>query len=61
MTSNPAVVALPLGQIRGLVRETHRVFYNIPYAQAPVGDLRWKAPKKSQEQWEEVKDATKPG
>ncbi|RUP06331.1 hypothetical protein BC936DRAFT_140403 [Jimgerdemannia flammicorona] len=28
-----AQITLPLGPLRGAVRPTHRVFYNIPYAQ----------------------------
>ncbi|RUS32263.1 Alpha/Beta hydrolase protein [Jimgerdemannia flammicorona] len=75
-----AQITLPLGPLRGAVRPTHRVFYNIPYAQvccngntpfrrevinwptnAPIGELRWRAPKKLEQKWEEVRDATKPG
>ncbi|RUS28312.1 Alpha/Beta hydrolase protein [Jimgerdemannia flammicorona] len=71
--SDPSQITLPLGQLRGAVRPTHRVFYNIPYAQfptgrpalthsqAPIGELRWRAPKKLEQKWEEVRDATKPG
>lgn len=32
------------GQIEGVEHEGHALYKNIPYAEAPVGDLRWKAP-----------------
>ncbi|MBP5258149.1 MAG: carboxylesterase family protein [Prevotella sp.] len=32
------------GEIEGVEHEGHALFMNIPYAEAPVGDLRWKAP-----------------
>ena len=38
-------VNAPAGNIIGLEENTHYVFKGLPYAQAPVGDLRWKAPK----------------
>jgi len=27
--------------VRGITEEDVHVFYNIPYAEQPVGDLRW--------------------
>lgn len=32
------------GEIEGVVHDGHALYMNIPYAEAPVGDLRWKAP-----------------
>ncbi len=32
------------GEIEGVEHQGHALYKNIPYAEAPVGDLRWKAP-----------------
>ncbi len=32
------------GEIEGVEHQGHALYMNIPYAEAPVGDLRWKAP-----------------
>lgn len=32
------------GEIEGVAHEGHALYMNIPYAEAPVGNLRWKAP-----------------
>jgi len=38
------VVATPVGSIGGNEAGTYQTFLGIPYAQAPVGELRWRAP-----------------
>ena len=47
------------GLVRGVVNGTSSVvaFKGIPYAAAPVGDLRWKAPQ-APKSWDGVRDAT---
>ena len=32
------------GEIEGVEYQSHALYMNIPYAEAPVGELRWKAP-----------------
>ena len=32
------------GEIEGVEHQGHALYKNIPYAEAPIGDLRWKAP-----------------
>jgi para-nitrobenzyl esterase len=55
--SNP-VVAISTGQLRGsLTADGVAVFKNIPFAQPPVGDLRWKEPSPAKA-WTAVRDAT---
>lgn len=44
------------GILEGVVEDGIRVFKGVPFAQAPVGDLRWKEPQPMQP-WEGVRDA----
>ena len=53
-----AFVTLPQGKLQGLDYEDHFVFYGIPYAKPPVGDLRWKNPE-DPEAWDGVLNATR--
>jgi len=41
---DPLVVTLEAGKVRGEQLEGSRRFLKIPYAEPPVGELRWKAP-----------------
>ena len=55
--SNP-IVSISTGQLRGsLTADGVAVFKNIPFAQPPVGDLRWKEPIPAKA-WTGVRDAT---
>ena len=56
-----AEAAVSGGMIRGVVGEDGlKQYHGIPFAAAPVGDLRW-APPAPVVPWEGVKDATAPG
>lgn len=61
-TPSGDVVRTRLGPVRGeVVSEpgaSARIFRGIPYAAAPVGDLRWKPPQPAKA-WSDVRDATK--
>ncbi len=57
---DPAVVQTDAGAVRGTVTDRYRFFGGIPYAAAPVGDLRWRAPEPPRS-WPQVRDATIPG
>ena len=49
---NAGLVKTPLGALRGAVIDGVRVFRGVPFAEPPVGKLRFKAPVKVKA-WEE--------
>ena len=55
--SNP-IVSMSTGQLRGsLTADGVAVFKNIPFAQPPIGELRWRTPLPAKA-WTGVRDAT---
>lgn len=58
--TGPDVVQTAGGPVRGRVSSGVRIFQGIPYAAAPVGELRWQLPQ-APVPWRAVRDATKPG
>lgn len=54
------VVRVESGQVRGRVHADRVVFQGIPYAAAPEGELRWRAPHPPRP-WTGVRDAVEPG
>lgn len=59
-TKETEVLTLKNGDIKGLYTEDLdvEVYAGIPYAEAPIGDLRWKEPK-AKSNWDGVLDCTK--
>lgn len=58
-TNDPTVVTITGGTIRGKAYDKSRAFLGIPYAQPPVGDLRWRPPVTDPEPaWSGVRDTT---
>ena len=51
------VVSLACGRVRGVWRGDMWSFSGIPYAQAPVGESRWRPPRPP-DPWDEVRDAS---
>ena len=51
------IVATNQGLLRGSLQENTWVYKNVPYAAAPVGELRWRAPQPA-ESWSGTRDAT---
>jgi para-nitrobenzyl esterase len=56
----PVLVRTENGWVRGEATAEGRQFLGIPYAQAPTGDLRWRAARPAAD-WRGVKDATRYG
>jgi para-nitrobenzyl esterase len=55
-----SVVEAPCGSLRGEIVDDLRVFRGVPYAEPPVGDLRWR-PTRPHPGWHGVLDATEHG
>src|SRR3990167_2552098 len=51
------VVTVEQGKLAGSREGAINVYRGIPYAAAPIGDLRWKPPQPA-EPWQDVRDAT---
>jgi para-nitrobenzyl esterase len=59
-TATAAVVATTAGKVRGTVEDGAHVFRGIPYAEPPVGPLRFRPPR-PRAPWDGVRDATRFG
>jgi para-nitrobenzyl esterase len=55
-----AVVLTADGRLRGQADADHFVFQGVPYAQPPVGELRWQPPRPATP-WQGVREATQAG
>jgi len=55
-----ATVTIAQGALRGIVDDGARAFLGIPYAAAPVGELRWRPPIPAAS-WQGVRDASQFG
>ncbi len=56
----PPVVEAPAGAVRGAAENGLHIFRGLPFAQPPVGDLRWRPPSELS-RWQGVRDATQFG
>lgn len=60
LAGEASVVQTTSGQVRGIDDERGRRFLGIPYAKAPVGELRWSNPQPPQS-WKGIRAATQFG
>ena len=60
MTASPPLVQTRAGAVRGVWRGGSAAFLGIPFAQAPVGALRFAAPQPTTA-WQGILDAAEPG
>jgi para-nitrobenzyl esterase len=60
MTDKTVEVATTVGIVRGIQREGSAAFLGVPFAEAPVGDLRFAAPV-AHHGWDGVRDAVQYG
>ena len=60
MASNPTTVQTQKGALRGRIEDGLHVFRGVPFAQPPIGDLRWRRPQPLGA-WDGVQDAAEFG
>ncbi|KAK5578190.1 hypothetical protein RB653_003143 [Dictyostelium firmibasis] len=53
--NDASIVSTQNGAIKGIVEDTHRVFYGVPFAQPPINQLRWENPI-DMKPWENIKE-----
>lgn len=53
------IVEIPNGKIRGRNHGHYLSFESIPYAEPPIGENRFEAPKPFTQTWSDIRDATK--
>lgn len=58
--SDPLLVEIANGKVRGRDNGGYYSYESIPYAQPPVGELRFEAPRPYLRQWKDPFDATQP-
>ncbi|XP_062123750.1 esterase-5B-like [Drosophila sulfurigaster albostrigata] len=57
-TADPLIINLPNGKLRGRDNGGFYSYESIPYAEPPLGELRFEAPQPYNRQWNEIFNAT---
>ncbi|KAH8312755.1 hypothetical protein KR044_012671, partial [Drosophila immigrans] len=58
--ADPLIVSLPNGKLRGRDNEGFYSYESIPFAEPPLGELRFEAPQPYNRQWTDIFNATEP-
>ncbi|KAH8367259.1 hypothetical protein KR200_001148 [Drosophila serrata] len=58
--SDPLIVEIPNGKLRGRDNGTYYSFESVPYAEPPINDLRFEPPRPYRLHWTETFDASQP-
>ncbi|XP_017070568.1 esterase P, partial [Drosophila eugracilis] len=56
--SDPLIINIPNGKLRGKDNGHYYSYESIPYAEPPIGELRFEAPQPYNHQWTEIFNAT---
>lgn len=56
LVASEKVITLESGRIRGATYESFHAFRGLPYAEPPVGDLRFSPPKRFSQKWYDIKE-----
>ncbi|KAH8316736.1 hypothetical protein KR074_001571 [Drosophila pseudoananassae] len=57
---DPLIVEIPNGKILGRDNGHYYSYESVPYAEPPIGDLRFEAPKPYEGNWKDIFNATRP-
>ncbi|KAH8380143.1 hypothetical protein KR009_009183 [Drosophila setifemur] len=58
--SDPLIINIPNGQLRGRDNGHYFSYESIPYAEPPIGELRFESPHPYNRQWKDIFNATQP-
>jgi len=61
LTVQELEVSTPYGVLKGFERNHYTAFEGVPYAEAPIGNLRFEPPVPFHTKWDDVREASHPG
>lgn len=61
LTTEQLTIKTPFGDLKGVEHDHYISFEGIPYAEAPVNDLRFEPPVAWSKKWDDVREASHPG
>jgi carboxylesterase type B len=61
LTDEQLIIKTPFGDLKGVEHEHYIAFEGIPYAEAPINDLRFEPPVAWTKKWDGIREANHPG